>query len=106
MYLVRRTFKTKPGEARRVANLVYKLVKIYQDAGQRGEFQVAFNGGTVPGDPDVVVLEWTDDAFQSPMREGNAIPPEALEAGTAYRPYIESTYIEFWELLSPDKLQD
>ena len=28
MYLVRRTYKTKPGEARRVATLVHKQVQI------------------------------------------------------------------------------
>lgn len=106
MYLIRRTYKTKPGEAARVANLVHKQVQIYHDEGHRGEFRVAFNGGTVPGDPNVVILEWTVDAFQSPMRGGNNIPPAAREAGAAYRPYIESTRIEFWELLSPDKIQD
>ena len=106
MYLVRRTYKTKPGEARRVATLVHKQVQIYHDAGHREEFTVSFNAGTCPGEPNVVVLEWTTEAFQSPAREGNNIPPAAMEAGAAYRPYIESSYIEFWELLTPDKMQD
>ena len=107
MYLIRRTYKTKPGEAYRVANLVQKQVQLYHDAGHRGEFRVAFNGGTCPGEPNTVVLEWTDSAFQSPMREGNDIPPEAREAGQAYRPYLEGTpVIEFMELLSPDKIRD
>ncbi len=106
MYLVRRTYKTKPGEARRVASLVHKQVQIYHDAGHREEFRVAYNAGTCPGDQNIVVLEWETAAFQSPAREGNNIPSEAFEAGAAYRPYIEGSYIEFWELLTPDKIQE
>ena len=107
MYLVRRTYKTKPGEARRVAELVHKQVQIYHDAGHREAFRVAYNGGTTPGEANVVVLEWETAAFQSPSREGNNIPPAAREAGAAYRPYLEGTpIIEFWELLTPDQVGD
>ena len=106
MYLIRRTFKTKPGESRRVASLVQKQVQAYHDAGQRGEFRVAFNGFTLPGEQDVVVLEWTDSVIQSPMRAGNALPREALELGAQVREHIESQRIEFLELLTPDKMLD
>ena len=106
MYLVRRTYKTKPGEARRVATLVQKQVQIYHDAGHREDFRVAYNHGTCPGDRDIVVLEWETAAFQSPSRDGNNIPPAAMEAGAAYRPYIEETHIEFWELMTPGKMQE
>ena len=53
MYVLRRIFKTKPGEARRVASLLQKQAQAYHDAGQRSEFRVYFNGGTVPGETDV-----------------------------------------------------
>ena len=106
MYLVRRTYKTKPGEARRVATLVQKQVQIYHDAGHREKFRVAYNAGTCPGEQNTVVLEWETAAFQSPAREGNNIPPAAYEAGAAYRPYIEGSSIEFWELLTPGKMQE
>ncbi len=106
MYLIRRVYKTKPGEARRVASLVHKQVQIYHDAGHRGEFRVAFNGYTLPGDQDIVVLEWTDEAIMSPMRGGNDIPREALQVGAQAREFIESQRIEFLELLTPDKMQD
>ena len=60
MYLVRRTFHTKPGEARRVASLVHKQASAYRDAGHRSEFRIYFNGGTVPGETNslgaVVIL--------------------------------------------------
>ena len=104
MYLIRRVFKTKPGEARRVASLVQRQTQVYHDAGHhRQDFKVAFNGFTLPGEQDVVVLEWTASALQSPMREGNNLPPEALELGRQVRELIESQRIEFMELLSPDK---
>jgi hypothetical protein len=106
MYLVRRVFKTKPGEARRVATLVHEQVQIYHDAGHREEFRVAYNDRTCPGEQNIVILEWETAAFQSPSRDGNNIPPAAYEAGAAYRPYIEETYIEFMELLTPGKMQE
>ncbi len=106
MYLVRRILHTKPGEARRVASMIHKQAQIYRDAGQRSEFKVYFNGGTLPGDTNVVVLEWTEEALMSPMREGNDIPQEALALGRAAFEFIESGRIEFMELLTPDKMMD
>ena len=106
MYLVRRIFKTKPGEARRVATLVHKQVQLYHDAGHREEFRVAYNDRTCPGEQNVVILEWATDAFQSPYREGNEMPSEAMQAGAAFQPYIEGTHIEFVELLTPGKIQE
>lgn len=106
MYLIRRIYKTKPGQARLVASLVYKQAKIYHDAGHRSEFRVSFNGYTMPGEQNEVCLEWTDSTIQSPMREGNDIPSEALEVGGQVRELIESQRIEFRELLTPDKYQE
>ena len=106
MYHVRRVYKTKPGDARRVAILVHKQVQIYHDAGHREEFRVAYNAGTCPGERDVVVLEWETAAFQSPSRDGNVRPLDGIEAGNAFKPYIEDTHIEFWELLTPGKMQE
>ena len=104
MYLIRRVYKTKPGESRKVASLVQKQAQIYHDAGHRGEFRVAFNGYTMPGEQDAVVLEWTAESIESPMRAGNDIPKEALEVGAEVRPLIESQRIEFMELMTPDKM--
>ena len=106
MYVLRRIFKTKPGEARRVASLLQQQAQIYRDAGQRSEFKVYFNGATVPGKRDVVVLEWTDEALMSPMRGGHQLPPDALALGAQIRPLVESNRIEFMELMTPDKMLD
>jgi len=106
MYVIRRWYKTKPGEARRVATLVSRQAQMYRDAGQRSEFRVSFNGYTLPGDQNVVCLEWTDDSIQSPSRAGNVLPEEALAVGAQVRELIESQHIEFLELLTADKEQE
>ena len=73
MYLVRRVYKTKPGQARKVATIVQEQGDMYNEAGQRSEVRVYFNGGTVPGENNVVYLEWIDEKIDSPYREGNKI---------------------------------
>ena len=103
MYLIRRIFNTKPGEARNVAVLLQKQAQAYRDAGQRSEFRVSYNGATLPGDQNVVVLDWTDDAIMSPTREGHVLPRAALDLGAQIRPLNENQRIEFLELLSPVK---
>lgn len=106
MYILRRIYKTKPGQARKVATLVHQQATAYRDAGHRSEFRVSYNGYTLPGEQDIVVLEWTDNAIMSPSREGNNLPQEALAIGAQVRELIESQRIEFLELLTPDKFQN
>ncbi len=90
MYLIRRIFNTKPGEARKVAELVQRQAQAYRDAGQRSEFRVSYNGATLPGDQNVVILDWTDDAIKSPSRDGLVLSPEAMALGAEIRPFLES----------------
>ena len=106
MYLIRRIYKTRPGQAQRVATLVRKQAQIYRDAGQRDEFRVSFNGGTMPGEQDTVFLEWTADRIESPYRGENKLPAGAIELGPQVRELIESQRIEFMELLTPDKYRE
>ena len=106
MYLIRRIYKTRPGQAQRVATLVRKQAQIYRDAGQRDEFRVSFNGGTMPGEQDTVFLEWTADRIESPYRGDNNLPAGAIELGPQVRELIESQRIEFMELLTPDKYRE
>ncbi|MDA0232143.1 MAG: hypothetical protein O3B04_04725 [Chloroflexi bacterium] len=106
MYVIRRWYKTKPGEARRVATLVHKQAAAYRDAGQRSEFRVSYNGYTLPGEQNVVCLEWTDERLETPTREGHTLPAAALELGAEVRKLIESQRIEFMELLTPAKFQE
>jgi len=105
MYVVRRTWVTLPREARRVATMVADMAAHYEAAGQRSDVRVSFNGGTVPGEKDRVFMEWTEQQLASPYREGNVIPPAALDLAAQVRELSTQTWIEFFELFTPDKAQ-
>ncbi|MBI50302.1 MAG: hypothetical protein CL781_03105 [Chloroflexi bacterium] len=108
MYRIRRVYKTKPGEAANVAKLVYAQAKMYRDVGHRSDFSVSFNGYTLPGETNIVILEWTDDKIMSPSRPDNIIPKreEIMAAGMKYRPLLESQHIEFYEMVDPAEMGD
>ena len=106
MYLVRRVYKTKPGQARKVATIVQEQGDMYNAAGQRSEVRVYFNGGTVPGENNIVYLEWIDEKIDCPYREGNKIPKEILDKGKELKGLIEEQYIQFYELMIPAKMQN
>ena len=86
MYLIRRTYKTKPYEAVNVAKLVKEQADMYTAIGHRTECRVYYNNGTNPGEPNRVYLEWTAEVFDNPSREGNEIPKEIMELAAKYRP--------------------
>ena len=108
MYRIRRVYRTKPGEAANVAKLVYAQAKMYRDVGHRSDFTVSYNGYTLPGETNVVILEWTDDKIMSPSRPENVIPKrdEIMAAGMKYRPLEESQHIEFYEMVEPGEMGD
>ena len=106
MYLLRRIWKCKPGEARRVASLVQRQAQLYHDTGHRGEFRVYFNGYTTPSEPDTVVLEWTDDALMSPYRNGMRRPSEADPIRAQVNQLTQGNRIEIMELMTTDKMLD
>jgi len=108
MYRIRRVYRTKPGEAANVAKLVYAQAKMYRDVGHRSDFTVSYNGYTLPGETNVVILEWTDDKIMSPSRPENVIPKrdEIMAAGMKYRPLVESQHIEFYEMVEPGEMGD
>ena len=102
MYVVRRVWATKPREARRVASIVAEVGKIYEESGQRDPVRVYFNSGTVPGDQHRVYMEWTADVIDSPYRGDNELP-DTGRLGQLLRDLTEESWIEFFELLTPDK---
>ena len=108
MYRIRRVYRTKPGEAANVAKLVYAQAKMYRDVGHRCDFTVSYNGYTLPGETNVVILEWTDDKIMSPSRPENVIPKrdEIMAAGMKYRPLLEGQHIEFYEMVEPGEMGD
>ena len=84
MYNLRRVYRTRPGEAANVAKLVFQQAAMYKDAGHRGDFTVSYNGYTLPGEQNVVVLEWQQESIMSPGRPGNDIPKKIMEAFRSY----------------------
>lgn len=102
MYVIKRVWVTKPREARRVASIVSEIGGIYEASGQREPVRVYFNGGTLPGDRDVVYMEWTAPVLESPYRGTNELPDSGA-LSQALRDLTEDSWIEFYELLTPDK---
>ncbi len=104
MYLVRRVWETVPGEARRVASLVAAMGEEYESAGKRTPSRVYFNTSTVPGDRNRVYMEWTEDVIASPYREDVVpSPARAQELYAEVRELTVDSWIEFYELMTPDK---
>ena len=107
MYLVRRVWEVKPGTPRRVATLLAKVAATYEEAGQRSDTRVYFNGSTCPGEVNRVYMEWTAERLESPYRASNKIP-EAIRkwAGEVREMVVEESRIEFYELLTPEKYEE
>ncbi len=106
MYLIRRVWHVKPREARRVATAAAIVGKAYEEAGQRSATTVYFNGGTLPGERNIVVMEWTEDVIESPYRAGNTFPQGLSELGALLRESSVDSWIEFYELMTDDKAAD
>ena len=102
MYVIRRVWVTKPRESRHAASIVAEIGRIYEESGQREPVRVYFNGGTVPGEKDRVYMEWTADVIESPYRGDNELP-DTGGLGQRLRDITEANWIEFYELLTPDK---
>ena len=103
MYVIRRVYKVKPRVAREAASIAARIGELYREAGRRSEVRVYFNGTTLPGETDIVYMEWTDDAIRSPYGRGEPAIPQAAELGAKLRELTEETWIEFYELLTPEK---
>ena len=102
MYVIRRVYEVKPRTAREAASIAARIGELYHEAGRRSEVTVYFNGTTLPGETDVVYMEWTDDAIRSPYGRSEPSVPEAVELGARLRELTEDSWIEFYEMLTPD----
>ena len=106
MYVIKRVWKVKPRKAREAATLASRIGDLYHEAGQRSEVRVYFNGTTLPGERDRLFMEWTATSIESPYGEDVVAIPEAQELGARLRDLTDETWIEFYELMTPDKLMD
>ena len=103
MYLIRRIYTVKPGEARKAATLIDQIGKAYQAAGTRSESRIYFNSGTTPGDRNTVVMEWTDDSLRTPYRDDRTPVEGIQEIASQLREIAIDSEIEFWELMTEEK---
>ena len=102
MYVLRRVYKVKPGQTKKAAELIYKIGNRYTEAGQRDQVRVYWSGYTMPGAPNTVYMEWTQEKIESPYREGNATPSMG-DLSTQLREMVEEQSIEFYEMFTPEK---
>ncbi|MBN19199.1 MAG: hypothetical protein CL758_07000 [Chloroflexi bacterium] len=104
MYIIRRTYKAKTGQARKAALLLKKIAEIYTSSGQRGETLIYYNGGTLPcpiSELNRVYMQWSSEIIDSPYRDGNKFP----NINNIYNEFKElldesdgpTSWIEFWE---------
>ena len=104
MYIIRRTYKAKIGEARNAALLLRRIADIYTEAGQRTKCSVYYNGGTLPCPNDElnrIYMQWSTEIIDSPYRDGNEYP----DMGNVYNELKEllddsdgpTSWMEFWE---------
>lgn len=95
MYLIRRVFKTQPGKAPEVAGHVVKMCQAYTQAG-RNPATVYISGQGVPGTPNIVYADWTQERIEQTVMER---VPEAV--GTEYtkiESFVTDSYLEFYEV--------
>jgi hypothetical protein len=103
MYLIRRVYDVKPREARRAASLLAAIGSKYHEAGQRGPVRVSFNGGTLPGQSNIAIMEWETELIESPYRADNPAVDGLAALGAELREIVTGSRIEFYELLTPEK---
>lgn len=103
MYLIRRVAKTQPGKAWEVAGYMAKITAAYENAG-RNKCQIYVSGHGLPG-PSVVYAEWTQEKLD---RINPAAVPQrdiAAENNAKMQALLTEYSIEFYDLVTPEKLQ-
>lgn len=107
MFVVRRVWETKPGEARKAASLVAAMGEEYEAVEKRSPSRVYFNTSTLPGERNRVYMEWTEDVIASTYRPDIvSSPPRAQELYGKLNELTVDSWIEFYELMTPDKMTD
>ena len=103
MYLIRRVAKTQPGKAWEVAGYLTKICAAYEAAG-RSKAQVYIGGQGLPGTPNTVYAEWTQESIE-PNWPTNI--PDTVRPDNAQMQQLLTEYpIEFYELVTPEKLKE
>ena len=102
MYVIRRVAKTQPGKAWEVAGYLSKITQAYEEAG-RNKAQIYIRDRGLPGSGDVVYAEWTQERIEPTDLQ---MVPEAVRTNQdKMEPMLTEYSIEFYELVTPEKLQ-
>jgi len=102
MYVLRRVARTQPGKAWEVAGYLSKICEAYETTG-RNKAQIYIGGQGLPGTPNTVVAEWTQDSIE-PNWPDNI--PESVRSDNAKMQSMLTEYpIELFELVTPEKLK-
>ena len=103
MYVLKRVFQVQRGQEWKAAALATKIAAAYEAAG-RSPSSVYIGGMGLPGEPGMVYVEWTQETIE-PNRYSN-VPKAVFDLVKEMRPIQEDSWIEFYELVTADKLQD
>ena len=107
MFVVRRVWETKPGEGQRAASLVAAMGEEYEAVDKRSPSQVYFNTSSLPGERNRVYMEWTEEVIASTYRSDIVpSPPRAEELYAKLNELTVQSWIEFYELMTPEKMTD
>ncbi len=103
MYMVRRVCRTKPGQAWKVAGLLARICQAYEEKG-RSKATVYIGGQGLPGTPNSVYAEWTQDSIEPNWF--SQIPPAVLEYNPQLQALLDEYVLELYEVATPDKLTE
>ena len=101
MYMVRRVCKTKPGQAWAVAGYLAKICEAYEENG-RDKAQIYIGGQGLPGTPNMVYAEWTQNAIEPNWF--SKIPQGVREYNPKLQELLDEYLLEIYEVATPEKL--
>jgi len=102
MFVIRRVAKTKPGKAWEVAGYLSKICKAYEEETGRSQAVVYIQGQGLPGTPDVVYAQWTQDTIDALPFE--KVPKAVLETHPKMMQHLDDYSIEFYQMVTPKML--
>ena len=103
MYVIRRVARTKPGKAWEVASYLSKICRAYEEETGRNKAVVYIEGQGLPGTPNVVFAQWTQDTIEAlPFAK---VPKTVLETHPKMMEHLEDYSIELYQVATPEQLQ-
>ena len=103
MYVIRRIAKTQPGKAWEVAGYLTKICNAYEGTG-RNKARVYISGQGLPGAPNVVYADWTQERIEINVR--SKVPESVFTENAKMQPLLTEFSIEFYEVITPEKIED